>query len=93
MVLAADTLPHEQAYSYLTNHSSRGTAGIKIKSQVIKSRVYACDVWKREDPEGFKKRMDEHEAENPNKVLNVGTRRSLEYKLFSQLPDSDQQLY
>ncbi|KAG8695685.1 hypothetical protein FRC09_009000 [Ceratobasidium sp. 395] len=82
-----------QAYSYLTNHSSRGTGGIKIKSQVVKSRVYACDVWKREDPDGFKKRMDEHEAENPNEVLNVGTRRSLEYKLFSQLPDSDQQLY
>ncbi|KAG8775813.1 hypothetical protein FRC12_001265 [Ceratobasidium sp. 428] len=82
-----------QAYSYLTNHSSRGTAGIKIKSQVVKSRVYACDVWKREDPEGFKQRMDEHAAENPNEVLNVGTRRSLEYKLFSQLPDADQKLY
>ncbi|KAG8696528.1 hypothetical protein FRC09_008409, partial [Ceratobasidium sp. 395] len=82
-----------RVYSYLTNHSTRGTPGVQIKSQVVKSRVYACDIWKREDPEDFKRRMDEYETENPNQVLNIGTRRSLEYKLFAQLPDADQKLY
>ncbi|KAG8793304.1 hypothetical protein FRC12_003179 [Ceratobasidium sp. 428] len=82
-----------RVYSYLTNHSTRGTSGVQKKSQVVKSRVYACDIWKREDPEDFRRRMDEHEAENPDQVLNVGTRRSLEYKLFAQLPDAEQKLY
>src|SRR4051794_4524546 len=78
---------------YLTNHTTRGSRGIKPKSQLPKQRVYAHDMWMREDPDGFNKALAEHQAANPSVVLNVGTRRSLTIELFQKLPEAEQEKY
>ncbi|KAF8598063.1 hypothetical protein BDV93DRAFT_512780 [Ceratobasidium sp. AG-I] len=58
-------------YSYLTNHSSRGTAGGKPKPQVVKHRVYAHDLWVQKNPDAFESVLRDHQASNPGAALNV----------------------
>ncbi|KAG8698264.1 hypothetical protein FRC08_006033 [Ceratobasidium sp. 394] len=60
-----------KVYSYLTNHSSRGTHGVTVKPIVVKQRVYAYDVWKREEPEAFNQALRYYQADNPGVVLNA----------------------
>ncbi|KAF8597211.1 hypothetical protein BDV93DRAFT_513527 [Ceratobasidium sp. AG-I] len=60
-----------KVYSYLTNHSSRGTAGGKSKPQVVKQRVYAHDLWVQKNPDAFESALRDHQASNPGAALNV----------------------
>ncbi|KAG8760734.1 hypothetical protein FRC12_009511 [Ceratobasidium sp. 428] len=84
-----------RAYEYLTNHSARGRDGIKAKPPTaVKTRVYAHDVWAREESQAHKEAVRDYLAENPNdKAASIGDRRSITIKVFNKLPKEDQEKY
>jgi hypothetical protein len=84
---------YQKAYSYLTNHSARGSSGVKAKPQTVKQRVYGHDVWAHENPEVFERALAEYKTANPTLVLNIGLRRSLTIELFGKLPEDEQNKY
>ncbi|KAG8765306.1 hypothetical protein FRC12_007569, partial [Ceratobasidium sp. 428] len=45
-----------KAYSFLTNNTTRNTE-FKPKTEAVVSRVYAHDVWRKENPELFKEAL------------------------------------
>ncbi|CAE6527001.1 unnamed protein product [Rhizoctonia solani] len=82
-----------KVYSYLTNHSARGSAGVKAKAQTIKQRVYGHDIWRRENPDVFEKALDNYKTDNPKANINVNLRRTLTIDLFRKLPEDEQNKY
>jgi hypothetical protein len=62
----------QKAYSYLTDHSNRGSDRVKPKaSMAMKQRLCAHDIWQQENPVALADTMREHEVQHPNLTLNV----------------------
>ncbi|KAF8691957.1 hypothetical protein RHS03_08684, partial [Rhizoctonia solani] len=80
-------------YSYLTNHSARGSSGVKSKSQVVVQRVYGHDVWRHENHDVLEKVLDEYRDNNPHTPITIGLRRLLTIDLFRKLPADEQSKY
>jgi hypothetical protein len=87
------TFVQQKVYSYLTNHSARGSVGVKVKPQTVKHRIYGHDVWVHENPEDFERALARYKANNPDITLNVGQRRSVTINLFRELPEDEQSKY
>ncbi|KAF8594419.1 hypothetical protein BDV93DRAFT_515798 [Ceratobasidium sp. AG-I] len=82
-----------KVYSYLTNHSARGSAGVQTKPLTVKHRIYGHDVWRCENPELFEQRLAQYRLDNPDVVINIGRRRALISDAFRQLPEDEQEKY
>ncbi|KAF8600556.1 hypothetical protein BDV93DRAFT_510746 [Ceratobasidium sp. AG-I] len=82
-----------KVYLYLTNHSARGSAGVRTKPLTVKQRIYGHDVWRRENPELFEQRLAQYQLNNPDVAINIGRRRALISDAFRQLPEDEQEKY
>ncbi|KAG8719904.1 hypothetical protein FRC09_010423 [Ceratobasidium sp. 395] len=82
----------KQVYIFLTNNTARNRE-FKPKTEVVKQRIYGYDVWRQENREAFDEALHNHQAEYPNWVSNVGTRRSLTIEFFGRLSEDEQKKY
>ncbi|KAG8719735.1 hypothetical protein FRC09_010685 [Ceratobasidium sp. 395] len=82
----------KQVYIFLTNNTARNRE-FKPKTEIVKQRIYGYDVWRQENREAFDEALHNYQAEYPNWVSNVGTRRSLTIEFFRRLSEDDQQKY
>jgi hypothetical protein len=77
----------------LTNHSARGSVGVKAKPVTVKHRIYAHDVWAQENPKVCERALAEYKATNPEAPISIGRRRSLVIEFFRKLPEDEQKKY
>ncbi|KAG8779016.1 hypothetical protein FRC12_024683, partial [Ceratobasidium sp. 428] len=81
-----------KAYSFLTNNTTRNTE-FKPKTEAVVLRVYAHDVWRKENPELFKEALRAYESANPDTELTVGMRRSINVQAFKKISPDDKEKY
>ncbi|EUC56127.1 hypothetical protein RSOL_161060 [Rhizoctonia solani AG-3 Rhs1AP] len=57
------------------------------------TRVCAADIWAKDKPKEYQKKLEAYYAENPGTKENPGLRRSARFKIYATLSDAEQKRY
>ncbi|KAG8689344.1 hypothetical protein FRC08_010994 [Ceratobasidium sp. 394] len=88
-----ETILGEPVYSYLSNHTARGTPGVQPKATRIKARKYGQDVWARDLKHVFQPKFNAYMEAHPDLDKSIGTRRRVVGLLFKELPKDEQEMW
>ncbi|KAG9088175.1 hypothetical protein FS749_002373 [Ceratobasidium sp. UAMH 11750] len=85
----------DRVYTYLSNHTSRGTRGVEPKPPRIKTKGYAYERWTKQRPDEYQPLLDAYLDEHPDTdISSVGIRRKVTSNLFkANVSKEDQDRY